>query len=147
MEEKLCLNFMVSIDICDIINIIDITDILISRIKKLINFNLGCYFHGCTCLKKRTKDQIKAIDKWEKKKAILRSKGVEIKLMRECVWDKKLENEPIISETETQMPRILKKNDTEETLLNAIKNDEVFGFAVCSIRTDSEDIEQMLKVC
>ena len=67
--------------------------------------------------------------------------------MRECVWDKKLENEPIISETETQMPRILKKNDTEETLLNAIKNDEVFGFAVCSIRTDSEDIEQMLKVC
>ena len=65
--------------------------------------------------------------------------------MRECVWDKKLKNDAQISETETKMARIL-KTDTEETLLNAIKNDEVFGFAVCSVRTHNSDIEKMVKV-
>ena len=64
--------------------------------------------------------------------------------MRECVWDKKLKSDVHISETETKMARIL-KTDTEETLLNAIKNDEVFGFALCSVRTDESDIEKMVK--
>lgn len=65
--------------------------------------------------------------------------------MRECVWDKRLKDEAHISETETKMPRILKA-DTELTLLDAIKNDEVFGFAVCSVRTDSKDIDKMVRV-
>ena len=65
--------------------------------------------------------------------------------MRECVWDKRLENEAHISETETKMPRIL-KNDTESTLLNAIKNEKVFGFALCSVRTNSKDIDKMIQV-
>ena len=65
--------------------------------------------------------------------------------MRECVWDKKLKNERHISETKTKMPRIL-KTDTEATLLEAIKNDEVFGFAICSVKTKSNDIAKMIDV-
>ena len=119
---------------------------MISRLLKIdINKILGCYFHGCSCLKKRTRKQIKAAEKWEKKKRYLIAKGVEIKLMRECVWDKRLKNEAHITETETRMPRIL-KNDTESTLMDAIKNDQVFGFALCSVRTDSKDIEKMIQV-
>ena len=119
---------------------------MISRLLKIdINKILGCYFHGCSCIKKRTRKQIKAAEKWEKKKRYLIAKGVEIKLMRECVWDKRLKNEAHITETETRMPRILKK-DTESTLMDAIKNDQVFGFALCSVRTDSKDIEKMIQV-
>ena len=43
------------------------------------------------------------------------------------------------------MPRIL-KIDTEKTLLEAIKNDEIFGFALCSVSTDPKDIVKMEKM-
>ena len=118
---------------------------VIIDIKIFTKSSLGCFFHGCSCIKKRTRAQMKAVEKWEKKKRHLQSKKVEIKLMRECTWDMKLKNEPHISQTKTKMARIL-KNDTEETLLEAIRNDEIFGFAVCSVKTDPSDIEQMIKV-
>ena len=88
-----------------------------------------------------TPKQRNNLNKWNKKAEELRSKGVEVRLMRECEWKHVLEN---VSETQTRMPRILKQ-DTEESLLEAIKNDEVFGFAVCSISTDPNDIVKMEK--
>ena len=62
--------------------------------------------------------------------------------MRECEWKNTLKN---VTETPTRMPRILKQ-DSEESLLEAIKNDEVFGFALCSVSTDPKDIDKMQKV-
>ena len=89
-----------------------------------------------------TKKQRKKLDDWNKKIQHLRSKGVEVRFMRECEWKTMVKN---ISETKTRMPRILKE-DNEYSLLEAIKNDEVFGFAVCSISTDPKDIERMEKL-
>ena len=43
------------------------------------------------------------------------------------------------------MARIL-NIDTEETLLQSIRQDEVFGFAVCSVATDPNEIAKMEKV-
>ena len=89
-----------------------------------------------------TPKQHNNLNKWNKKAEELRSKGVEVRLMRECEWKNTLKN---VTETPTRMPRILKQ-DTEESLLEAIKNDEVFGFAVCSISTDPKDIDKMQKM-
>ena len=109
-----------------------------------LQLSLGCYFHGCSCLKKRTIKQIKANELWEKKKQVLRSKGVEVRMMKECIWDKLLKNSNVNC-TETKMARIL-KTDTEETLLQAIRDDSIFGFAVCSVKTRKSDIDEMIKV-
>ena len=65
--------------------------------------------------------------------------------MKECEWDKFLINHPNARNTETRMPRIL-KTDTEESLLEAIRTDSVFGFALCSVSTKTEDVDKMLKV-
>ena len=89
-----------------------------------------------------TPKQRNKLQKWNKKAEELRSKGVEVRLMRECEWKNTLKN---VTETPTRMPRILKQ-DTEESLLEAIKNDEVFGFALCSISTDPKDIAKMEKM-
>ena len=106
-----------------------------------LNIFKGCHWHGCYCLPKLTKRQQDQLKKWNDKAAELRSKGVEVKLMRECEWKTMVKN---ISETKTRMPRILKEDD-ERSLLEAIKNDEIFGFAVCSISTDPKDIVKMEK--
>ena len=66
-------------------------------------------------------------------------------MMKECTWDRLIKNDPSIYEAETRMARIL-KTDTEQTLLNNIKNDSIFGFAVCSVKTNPSDIDKMIKV-
>ena len=116
--------------------------LVIKSVPSYTQLFLGCYWHGCKCIPNMTPKQRNRLQKWNKKAEELRSNGVEVRLMRECEWKNIL---PSITETQTRMPRIL-KHDTEESLLEAIKNDEVFGFAVCSISTDSKDIEKMEKM-
>ena len=65
-------------------------------------------------------------------------------MMKECRWDVLLKNSNVNC-IETKMARIL-KTDTEETLLQAIRDDSIFGFAVCSVKTPDSDIEKMTKV-
>ena len=65
-------------------------------------------------------------------------------MMKECIWDKLLKNSNVNC-TETKMARIL-KTDTEETLLQAIRDESIFGFAVCSVKTRKSDIDEMIKV-
>ena len=89
-----------------------------------------------------TPKQRNKLNKWNKKAEELRSKGVEVRLMRECEWKNALKG---LSEVKTRMPRILKQ-DSEQSLLEAIKNDEIFGFAVCSISTDPEQVAKMEKM-
>ena len=111
----------------------------------MLTFLKGCYVHGCLCQRKRTLKQIEAAKKWEAKQKTLRAKGVEVRMMKECMWDRLIKNDTSIYEAETRMARIL-KTDTEQTLLNAIKNDSIFGFAICSVKTMSSDIDKMIKV-
>ena len=97
------------------------------------------------CQRKRSLKQIEAAKKWETKQRSLRARGVEVRMMKECTWDRLMKNDPSIYEADTRMARIL-KNDTEQTLLEAINNDSIFGFAVCSVRTNPDDIDKMIKV-
>ena len=97
------------------------------------------------CQRKRTLKQIEAAKKWETKQRSLRARGVEVRMMKECTWDRLMKNDPSIYEADTRMARIL-KNDTEQTLLEAINNDSIFGFAVCSVKTNPDDIDKMIKV-
>ena len=59
-------------------------------------------------------------------------------IMKECHWRKQMK---IINKPETQMGRIL-ETDTQETLLQAILDDKVFGFVRCDVETPQEQIEQ-----
>ena len=62
--------------------------------------------------------------------------------MRECDWNKLL---PQIRHPDTKMSRILMK-DNETSLLESIKNDSIFGFAVCSVRSPKNQIDEFEKV-
>lgn len=66
-------------------------------------------------------------------------------MMKECEWDRMLKNDRSVHEADTRMARIL-KTDTEQSLLQAIKNNSIFGFAVCSVKTNPSDIDKMIKV-
>ena len=105
----------------------------------------GCFVHGCLCQRKRSLKQIEAAKKWEVKQRTLRSKGVEVRMMKECEWDRIMKHDRSVCEADTRMARIL-KTDTEQSLLHAIKNDSIFGFAVCSVKTNPSDIDKMIKV-
>ena len=99
---------------------------------------LGCYWHGCSCIPRH-----KQHSNTEQRRAFFRKKIEtfkqygEVILMKECQWKRQL---PAMEKPKTQMGRIL-ETDTQETLLNAILNDEVFGFVRCDIETPNDLIE------
>ena len=58
---------------------------------------------------------------------------------RECEWTAELS--AMISKPATEMARILEK-DNEETLLNAIKSDSIYGFALCDVECPEHVLEK-----
>ena len=62
----------------------------------------------------------------------------EVFIMKECTWKRQLMT---MEKPQTQMGRIL-ETDTQDSLLEAILNDQVFGFVRCDIETPTEQIEQ-----
>ena len=81
---------------------------------------------------------------YEKRRADFREKMKmfrrygEVIIMEECKWRRQLKT---MEKPETQMGRIL-EIDTQETLLQAILDDKVFGFVRCDVETPQEQIEQ-----
>ena len=67
----------------------------------------------------------------------MESKG-RLVTMRECVWKKRIDDLPNIK---TRIPRILLA-DSQATLLNAIRENVVFGFVVCDVRTPISIIKE-----
>ena len=57
-------------------------------------------------------------------------KNGEVHIMRECEW-----NAETFQNVETYMARINFQNESEEQLIKAITNSEVFGFIVCDVHT------------
>ena len=58
---------------------------------------------------------------------------------RECVWARELKNMPL--KPETEMSRIL-ENDNEQTLLESIRNETIYGFAVCDVKCPDHILEK-----
>ena len=87
---------------------------------------LGCYWHrGCQKCKKYPG----ADPEWAEKAAYLRNHG-ELVIMRECVWNDQVKT---LKCPTPYLPDILKKWGKEKHLLEGIKNNEIFGFAVCDV--------------
>ena len=99
----------------------------------------GCYWHGCEqCypdwLKKASLAEIERKANWYLKMAKLEDNN--------CIIHVMIEHDYTPDESiQTQMPRILLK-DTQETLLEAIRTGEVFGFVTCSVRTPEHLIQK-----
>ena len=97
----------------------------------------GCYWHKCsTCYPNAdlTEEEVKRQVDWNLKIQRLKDNNCKIHIMLEHDF------KPDIS-INTRMPRIL-LTDTESSLLSAIKNEEVYGFLVCSIKTPDHIIKQ-----
>ena len=58
--------------------------------------------------------------------------------MRECEWKQQIKN---LQPVETKLARILNL-DNESSLLEAIAEGKVFGFLLCDVSTDKEQIEE-----
>ena len=97
---------------------------------------LGCHFHpGCECTSKVKANDGRREEVYETKKRIMKSKGRLIE-MRECKWNQR----DLSTQIQTAMGNILFTDD-ESTLLNAIKHDKVYGFAVCCVTTPTQLLE------
>ena len=101
---------------------------------------LGCRWHGCSCQKG---DNHKNASKTKRRRESLEKMGYTVKIMRECDWDK-LIKEDHVKQVPTRMANILKSDD-EASLLEAIKNDEIFGYVRCSIKSPESFIERLEK--
>ena len=74
---------------------------------------------------------------WAGKTAFLKKRG-NLTVMWDCQWRKQRRN---LKGLKTQIGRIL-EIDNEETLLEAIQKDEVYGFISCDITTPKHLIEK-----
>ena len=96
---------------------------------------LGCYFHpGCEKCQSSNVNCKEREEAYAIKKAIMREKGRLIE-KRSCEWQRNMPA-PI----KTEMGRVLCR-DNEQTLLEAIKNGEFYGFIVCTVTTPLELIQ------
>ena len=112
--------------------------------KYYLNLCLGCRFHGCSCLSNPTAKQIKAAEMTEVRRIRLINGGYNVIVMRECVWDQTIK-QPEVMETPTRMASIL-KTDTEETLLDLIRHDKIFGYARCTVISPQSMIDRFKRV-
>ena len=99
----------------------------------------GCFWHPGCCVpnEKLHPGWEQRQSRTEEKHAYLGSQG-NLRIMRECEWDRMLR---VIEKPVTTMGRIL-HTDTEDTLLKAILDNEVFGFATVDVTTPDEIIER-----
>ena len=102
--------------------------------------NKGCKFHpGCCIPDNEISNADELRERWDRKMSFMKSNGIPI-IMKECQWKLELER---VEKPFTSIPFILDKKDTEENLLLKIKNDEVFGFAICDVSCPNELVEEL----
>ena len=77
---------------------------------------------------------------WAGKTAFLKKRG-DLTVMWDCQWRRQRRN---LKGLQTQIGRIL-ENDNEETLLEAIQKDEIYGFISCDITTPKYLIEKFTR--
>ena len=105
--------------------------------RKCWEFN-GCWFHpGCPFCG----DEKRLTNQWVQKMEDLKSLGIEIDVMWSCQFKQKLKT-ILHMETPSSLDMILQKNQSETDLLNAIKNEKVFGLMVADINCPTDVIEK-----
>ena len=104
----------------------------------------GCHVHPDCPYNCNTKSILSENDirkrriTWERKKEYFDQPPRKILItQRSCIWAGEKHDLDLTSLPSTSMPRVL-CNDNVDTLIEAIKNDEVFGFVVCDVSTPEE---------
>ena len=102
----------------------------------------GCYFHGCSCLdeKKWHFTAAERQPKFELKIKTLQEYGT-VYIMKECEWTKLKSS---ITKPTTGLGHLFEE-DTEETLLEGVRNNRLFGFLVADVDVDDSKIEEFVK--
>ncbi len=109
---------------------------------------LGCWVHGHRCMQRAVEPD--ALRKWEKKKDYLENvAGFKLHFIWECQWNELCKNEyPQYGEkVRLTKPKFFRKHPhatTEGELLNAVVNDEIFGFLLIdiSVPEDRPDVKE-----
>ena len=94
----------------------------------LLEFN-GCHWHGCKC---QTNPDLEKRATWERKRARLEKIGNVIHIW-ECDWEDYKDRNPEILDTQTQIPRIMHRSESEEQLIKSIRDGSFFGFVHCDL--------------
>ena len=97
----------------------------------------GCRWHPDCCVSDEKIPQAEYRRLQDKKKQEEMKEIGEIIIMRECRWR---EIKRSIDKSTTELGRIM-NNDTEASLLEAIRNEEVFGFIVADVETSKDIID------
>ena len=97
----------------------------------------GCHWHGCSFCGTLAADDDDD-EQWAKRVKSERQKHAHLKTLgrlvtqRECLWRIEASTIPYF---ETDMPRVWNRTETHDQLINAIKTDQVFGFAKCQVKS------------
>lgn len=91
---------------------------IINGVETVWEYN-GCSFHGCPCIKNRSKDQIQKYQKWLERKAKMESNGCTVNEMWCCRWRK--------------MRKLIKKNPPKTELGRILCSDNQEIFRNCKI--------------
>lgn len=99
---------------------------------------LGDYYHpGCPHCGDGGADP-----RWERKKQFLSEHGT-LHIMRECLWRQKVKQLGLRYFHTPDLPLIMNTFGNERELLNAIRNDNIFGFCVCDVSTPPDVFKQI----
>ncbi|CAG5101819.1 Oidioi.mRNA.OKI2018_I69.chr1.g14.t1.cds [Oikopleura dioica] len=97
----------------------------------------GCYFHQyCVDCNPGQADH-----EFEKKKRILSRKGT-VHIMRECEWIHR-RNRYYVDRVSKYWGRIFKLKESEKSILDGIRNDEIYGFIVADVSCPKEVFDQI----
>ena len=84
---------------------------IVNGVKTVWEYN-GCSYHGCTCIKNPTDEQLEKQQKWIERKSKLEINGCKVISISHCQWSKKLKYVRR-SPPKTELGRILCKDDQE----------------------------------
>ena len=103
----------------------------------------GCYIHKCIkCPAGARSNRVGAYEKTLEKVAYLENLGYRVISEWECCFIEIMRNDPdLMTEYRQYKPEFLQKKPkecTEDDILTAIRNNEIFGFVMCSVSVPAE---------
>ena len=110
---------------------------------------LGCYWHQCPipgCKEPRRKDLEGDIDiAFEEKREFLSQFGKVISI-HGCEWKRQKKSMSLRNFPTNDLPLVMNNYGNEETIVNGIRNGQLFGFVVCDVSTPDALLEDILPI-
>ena len=119
--------------------------------KPIVFEFLGCHFHRCKLCKAGKRNKYKdAYEKTISKIKELESLGYRVVTEWECLFRKRMRKNPELKQMADKFkPEFLARHPRgpvkESTILEAIRNDKIFGFALCDVTTPGDLYDKFKK--